>query len=87
MALTVGPHLSAGGREKREVGRREMVSRRGERAAGKNEKEEEKVGGPRAERGRERGFCFFQPFTQNSFHVFKNKLLNHTTKQKPMHST
>jgi hypothetical protein len=58
MALTGGPHLSAGESEREErggpgeLGHWEMVGRRGERAAGRK-KEKEKMGGPRAERGRE----------------------------------
>jgi hypothetical protein len=50
-----------------------MVGRRGERAAGENEKEEEKVGGPRAERGRERGFCYFSTLYSKFFSSFQKK--------------
>jgi hypothetical protein len=40
--------------------------------------------------GRERGFCFFNPFTHKTLKIFQKlfkNFLNHTTKQKPMHST
>jgi hypothetical protein len=32
-------------------------------------------------------FISFQPFYSKSFQVFQKELINHTIKQKPMHST